>query len=149
MQDSCSMRAGSQRLAEREKMTAILLYRLSTMVMLSGLCVAVWAYSRSDKSGYIFVAIFFVLTLAVFLYTGPIRSEPVDSELRAKIDQTITEYLQTESAGSAIEVHRVKVSYSVIPSLLYLIASVTLVAGLWLLGRADAKEDTETAAQQE
>ena len=127
-------------------MLAIVLFRLGMLVMLAGLCVAAWGYSRSDKSGYIFIAIYFVLMLALFLYTGPVRSEPADPELQAKINQTITEYLQTESAGSEIETHRVRVSVSVavIPSLLIFIASVILVAGLWLLGWADARDDTET-----
>ena len=126
-------------------MTVILLFRLSMLVMLAGLCVAVWGFSKSDKSGYIFVAIFFLLMLALLLYTGPFRPVPTDPELQAKIDQTITEYLQTESAGSEIEPRRVSVSarFMVLPSLLSLIASVMLVVGLWLLAWAEPKDDPE------
>lgn len=131
-------------------MLAILLFRLSMLVLLSGLCVAVWGFSKSDKMGYIFVAIFFMLMLALHLYTGPFRPVPTDPELQAKIDQTITEYLQnlqTESAGSEIEPRRVSVSarFMVLPSLLSLIASVILVIGLWFLAWAEPKDDPESS----
>lgn len=125
-------------------MLTVFLFRVGMLVMLSGLCVAVWGFSKSDKMGYILVAISFVLLLALFLYTGPFTSKPTDPELQAKINQTITEYLESESAGSAIEVHRVKVSYSVVPSLLSFVASVILVIGLWLLAWAEPKDDPES-----
>lgn len=129
-------------------MLTIVLFRLWMLVMLAGVCVAVWGFSRSDKSGYILVAIFFVLMLALFLYTGPFVSEPADPELQAKINQAITEVMQAEKAGSEGTIHAARIStrLSVIPTLLSFIASVILVVGLWLLARADAKGDTEKAA---
>ena len=127
-------------------MLAILLFRVWMLVMLAGLCVAVWGFSKSDKSGYIFVAIFFLLMLALFLYTGPFPSEPADPELQAKINQTITEYLETERAGSGETVHLVRmvIRQSVVPGVLGLLASVVLVIGLWLLAWAEPKDDAES-----
>ena len=127
-------------------MLAILLFRLSMLVMLAGLCVAVWGFSKSDKMGYLFVAIFFMLMLALLLYVGPFRPVPTDPELQAKIVQTITEYRQAENTGSEIKTHTVKMSASfvVLPSVLSFIASVLLVVGLWLLAWAEPKDDPES-----
>ena len=127
-------------------MLAILLFRLSMLVMLAGLCVAVWGFSKSDKMGYLFVAIFFMLMFALLLYTGPFRPVRTDPELQAKIVQTITEYRQAENTGSEIKTHTVKMSASlaVLPSLLSFIASVLLVVGLWLLAWAEPKDDAES-----
>ena len=127
-------------------MLGILLFRLSMLVMLAGLCVAVWGFSKSDKMGYLFVAIFFMLMFALLLYTGPFRPVSTDPELQAKIVQTITEYRQAENTGSEIETHTVKVSarVAVLPSLLSFIASVLLVVGLWLLAWVEPKDDAES-----
>ena len=127
-------------------MLAILLFRLSMLVMLAGLCVAVWGFSKSDKMGYLFVAIFFMLMFALLLYTGPFRPVRTDPELQAKIVQTITEYRQAENTGSEIKTHTVRMSSSlaVLPSRLSFIASVLLVVGLWLLAWAEPKDDAES-----
>ncbi len=127
-------------------MLAILLFRLSMLVMLAGLCVAVWGFSKSNKIGYIFVAIFFVLMLALFFYTGLFRPVPTDPELQAKISQTIIEYRQAENTGSEIktQIVRVSASFVVLPSVLNFIASVLLVVGLWLLAWAEPKDDPES-----
>ncbi len=127
-------------------MLAILLFRVWMLVMLAGLCVAVWGFSKSDKMGYLFVAIFFMLMLALLLYVGPFRPVPTDPELQAKIVQTITEYRQAENTGSEIKTQIVRMSSSlaVLPSLLSFIASVLLVVGLWLLAWAEPKDDAES-----
>ncbi len=121
------------------------LMMLWMLIMLSGLCVAVWGYSKSDKKGYLFVAVSFILALLMFFLTMPFMGAgTADPEVQAKINEAVTEILQAENAGSGVIVQAaIRIQRSVAPSVLFLLASALLVIGLWLLAWVEPTDEPE------
>jgi hypothetical protein len=106
---------------------------LNTVVYLVGLGIAVWAFFRCRKRGYLAIALFFALVLlswhvwppishAIYVHRTPIQAQQkIDDDVQQAVNQVIAK------EGPRISTVRINIQ----------IAPIVLVIGLWLLARRE------------
>jgi hypothetical protein len=107
---------------------------LNTVVYLVGLAIAVWAFLRCRKCGYLVIAAYFALALLVPSINRlraprlppPDSSEQTQQKIAAAVQEAIHKVLVEEGHPEGITgTHNIRISFS----------SILLVVGLWLVAR--------------
>jgi hypothetical protein len=121
---------------------------LNPMVYLFGLGIALWAFRRRRKWGYLLVAVYFALAVFSLLAMPSInRAVPApevpadDAQTRQKIAAAVQKVLLEEGRPEGIPRMR---------TIHFPVGPIILVAGLWLVAKHDtplAKFDTTTIGQ--
>jgi type II secretory pathway component PulM len=106
---------------------------LNTAVYLVGLGIAVWAFLRCRKRGYLVVALFFALVLfswyvwppishAIYTHRTPVRTQQkIDADFQEAVNQVLAQ------KGHPVPTQRINIQ----------VAPIVLVFGLWLLVRRE------------
>jgi hypothetical protein len=109
---------------------------LNTVVYLVGLAIAVWAFLRCRKCGYLVIAAYFALTLLVptinwlRVHRPPDASEQMQQKIDAAVQEAIDKVLVEEGHPEGIaRTHKIRISFS----------SILLVVGLWLVARHEPR----------
>ena len=110
-----------------------------------GSCVAVWAFQKSRKSGYLLMAVYFGLVIFIPLVVPHINRairahHEADSseQQRQKLDQAFNEAVRKVTGDENWHPHPYSISWHLN------LDTVLLVTGLWLLAR---REPSNTSAQ--
>jgi hypothetical protein len=112
---------------------------LNTLVYLVGLSIAVWAFLRCHKRGYLAVALFFALVLfswhvwphishAIYVHRTPAE---VQQKTNADFQQAYNQAL-AQAGHHPVPTQRINIQ----------IAPIALVFGLWLLARREPQTET-------
>jgi hypothetical protein len=106
---------------------------LNPAVYLLGLCIAVWAFLRCRKCGYLVVAIYFALSVFSLVAMPVIRAHQApdyDAQTRQKIDtaaqQAVDKVLAEEGRPHGVPAKR---------AVHFPFGPILLVVGLWLVAR--------------
>jgi hypothetical protein len=116
---------------------------LNPLVHLMGLGIAVWAFYRCRKNGYVFIAIYFALASLTLLGMPSInrmitqrRAPNVSEETKQKMNQAMHEAMERvlEEAGNPPIAADRGINFPLGP--------IILVAGLWLIARKERNAKT-------
>ena len=119
---------------------------LNPLLHVAGLAISVWAWRATRKTGYILVALYFVLVLLGKGLLGVLRvtsGSPNAPALTAQQQQAYTQEL------TAVDKRYYPVGHSVTQTVVFPLGSIVLVAGLWILAKRDVKQTVQqtTAGQ--
>ena len=112
---------------------------LDPIIHALGLGIAVWAFKRSRKRGYIIVAFYFLLALfsllampsimsAIYTNRGPRISEQTEQKINAATQEAIDRVLKEE--GHPVYLPEKRISFPLGP--------IVLVVGLWCIARRES-----------
>lgn len=115
---------------------------LNPIVHFAGLAIAVWAFRRCHRWGYLLIGFYFFLALFTLLAMPSIkqfiqerRSPDLSEQTRQKIDlaarQAVDRVLEEEGHSTTVAERHVRLPFG----------PIVLVAGLWLIARRDIKAD--------
>ena len=122
---------------------------LNPLVSLVGLIIAVWAFRRCRKWGYLVVAIYFALSAFMLLampsinrairaHRSPDYSAETQGKIAAAINEAVQKVLTEEGCPYGIPMQR---------TIHFPFGPMLLVAGLWLLAKREPDKRAEQAAQ--
>jgi hypothetical protein len=122
---------------------------LGPIVYVIGLGIAVWAFRRCRKRGYLVVALYFALALFVPLampsinrviraHSAPDISEQTQQKIDAAVKQAIDQV--TTQEGLPLVAHRKSVFLPIAP--------LVLVIGLWLIAKREPRENRANKSLQ-
>ena len=122
---------------------------LNPVVYLVGLGIAIWAFRRCRKCGYLVVAIYFALcvftSLAMPSINRAIRSHQApdyDAQTRQKVDAAVQQAVDKVLAEAG-RPHGVPAKRTVH----FAFGQIILVAGLWLLAKREPKNTAEQVTE--
>ena len=112
---------------------------LNPAVNLIGLCIAVWAFGRCRKGGYLVVALYFALAVfsllvwppisrAIHAYRPPDISAQTQQKINAAVQEAIHKVLVEEGHPEGIPQKR---------ATRFSFGPILLVVGLWLVARRE------------
>jgi len=111
---------------------------LNPLVHIIGLGIAIWAFRRSFKRGYLVVAVYFALSVFALVAMPHInralaerRAPDISTETREKMNKAINEAVERvlEEEGHPPIAHQIKLRFPIGP--------ILLVLGLWLVARRE------------
>lgn len=122
-----------------------LIWWLNPAAYTTGLCVAVWAFRKCRKIGYLVIAAFFALAVyslvaapfvnrAIASYRTPDMSMETEKRLNDAVQETSQRILAEAGVNS------IAYSYSVD----FPLGSILLVTGLWLVARKEREIPNQT-----
>ena len=102
---------------------------LEPIVLVVGLCIAVWAFLRCRKWGYLAFALYFALAVSLPPINRAFRAyQAPDVSTQQKIDAALKKVLAEENPPVALPVYR---------TVYFPFGRLVLVAGLWLVARRE------------
>jgi len=121
---------------------------LSPIIHALGLVIALWAYRKSKKKGYIVVAAYFALAVISLVIMPPINraisaqrkpdvSEETEKKLRVALRET-TDRILTEAGQPAMAVQQQNINFPLGP--------ILLVIGLWLVAKKEKTPNQQIQA---
>ena len=109
---------------------------LNPFLHVAGLAIAIWAWRATRKTGYIVVALYFVLVLLGKSTPGVLRvvSGPPAPSFTAQQQQDYTREM------TAVDKRYFPAGHPVAQTVVFPLGSIVLVAGLWVLAKRDTKQ---------
>ncbi len=114
---------------------------LNPLLHVAGLAISVWAWRATRKTGYIVVALYFVLALLGKSTPAVLRVVSGPPNAPALTTQQTQEYTREMTA---VDKRYFPAGHPVAQTVVFPLGAIVLVAGLWVL----AKRDTKQRAQQ-
>jgi hypothetical protein len=120
---------------------------LNPIVQFVGLGIALCAFFRCRKKGYLVIAFYFALAIFLLLAWPPIsrvirahHPQDISAQTQQKIDAAVKQAIDQVLAkeGHPVFTRNERITFP--------LASIVLVIGLWLLGRSEPKGFLETKA---
>jgi len=104
---------------------------LEPIVLVVGLCIAVWAFLRSRKRGYLVFALYFAVAVSLQPINRAYRAyQAPDAATQQKIDAALKKVLTEENPPVALHQYR---------NIYFPYGRLLLVAGLWLVARRETQ----------
>jgi hypothetical protein len=115
---------------------------LNPLVHVAGLAISVWAWRATRKTGYIVVALYFVLALLGKSFPAVLRV--VTGQPKGQAALTPQQQQEYTREMMALDKKYFPAGHPVAQTVVFPLGPIVLVAGLWVL----AKHDTKKQAQQ-
>ena len=113
---------------------------LNPLVHVAGLAISVWAWRATRKTGYIVVALYFVLALLGKSFPGVLRVVSGAPNAPALTTQQQQEYTREMTA---VDKRYFPSGHPVAQTVVFPLGPIVLVAGLWMLAKRDTKQQAQ------
>ena len=115
---------------------------LNPLVHVAGLAISVWAWRATRKTGYIVVALYFVLALLGKSFPAVLRVVSGAPQTQALTAQQQQEYTREMTA---VDKRYFPSGHPVAQTVVFPLGPIVLVAGLWVLAKRDVKRRKQPA----
>ncbi|HUI07330.1 MAG TPA: hypothetical protein VL486_10040 [Verrucomicrobiae bacterium] len=113
---------------------------LNPLIYVAGLAISIWAWRATRKTGYIIVALYFVLAVLGKSFLPFLRVTSDSPRTVALTPQQQQEYTREMTATDK---RYFPAGHPVTRTVVFPLGSLVLVAGLWVLAKRDVKHHAE------